>query len=67
MEIIKRVLRDEHPSTLTSIGSLASTFRKQGRWKEAEELEVAVMETTRKVLGEEHPHALIIMGNLAIT
>ncbi|OCK72799.1 hypothetical protein K432DRAFT_430890, partial [Lepidopterella palustris CBS 459.81] len=35
----KRVLGDEHPDTLLSMGNLASTYRNQGRWKEAEELE----------------------------
>ncbi|OCK74986.1 HET-domain-containing protein, partial [Lepidopterella palustris CBS 459.81] len=32
----KRVLGEEHPSTLTSMANLASTYRNQGRWKEAE-------------------------------
>ncbi|CAI0654807.1 unnamed protein product, partial [Colletotrichum noveboracense] len=32
------VLGQEHPDTLTSMANLASTFWKQGRWKEAEEL-----------------------------
>jgi hypothetical protein len=45
METFKRVLGEEHPSTLTSMANLASTYRNQGRWKEAEELEVQVMET----------------------
>ena len=43
----KKVLGAEHPSTLTSMANLASTYRNQGRWKEAEELEVQVMETSR--------------------
>ena len=34
--------------------NLASTYRNQGRWKEAESLEVQVMETRKRVLGEEH-------------
>jgi hypothetical protein len=36
----KMVLGQEHPDTLTSIGNLASTYLNQGRWKEAEDLEV---------------------------
>ncbi|KAH7271056.1 hypothetical protein B0J15DRAFT_389638, partial [Fusarium solani] len=51
-ETTKRVLGEEHPDTLTSIANLASIFRNQGRWKEAEELEVGVIETTKRVLGE---------------
>ena len=51
METRKRVLGEEHPDTLTSMANLASTYRNQGRWKEAEELEVQVMETRKRVLG----------------
>ena len=35
--------------------------------KEAEELEVQVMETRKQVLGEEHPDSLKSMANLAST
>jgi hypothetical protein len=45
METRKTKLRAGHPSTLTSIANLASTYWNQGRWDEAEELEVQVMET----------------------
>jgi hypothetical protein len=47
LEICSRVLGEEPPSTLTSMGNLASTYRNQGRWKEAEELKVHVMDTQR--------------------
>ncbi|KAF1828268.1 kinesin light chain [Decorospora gaudefroyi] len=62
METFKRVLGEEHPDTLTSIANLASTYSNQGRWKEAEELEVQV-----RVLGEEHPDTLTSINNLAFT
>src|SRR5204863_55681 len=57
----------EHPDTLTSIANLASTYWNQGRWEEAEELEVQVMETSSRVLGTEHPSTLTSMNNLAST
>ena len=38
-----------------------------GRWKEAEELEVQVVETRKRVLREEHPDALTSVHNLAFT
>ncbi|EED12700.1 kinesin, putative [Talaromyces stipitatus ATCC 10500] len=63
----KRVLGAEHPDTLTSMANLASTYRNQGRWKEAEELLVQVMETMTRVLGVEHPYTLSSMANLAST
>jgi hypothetical protein len=48
------------------MANLASTYRNQGRWKEAEELEVQVMETRKRVLGQGHPSTLSSMGNLAL-
>ena len=39
------------------------TYWSQGQWKEAEELQVLVMET-RQALGEEHPDTLTSMGDL---
>jgi hypothetical protein len=36
--IRKRILGDEHHSTLISMVNLASTYWSQSRWKEAEEL-----------------------------
>ncbi|KKA23702.1 kinesin light chain 1, partial [Rasamsonia emersonii CBS 393.64] len=36
MEARKKVLGEEHPATLASMANLASTYRNQGRWKEAE-------------------------------
>ena len=63
----EKVLGLEHPYTLTSMTNLASTYRNQGRWKEAEELFVQVMETSSRVLGLEHPDTLTSMANLAST
>ncbi|KAB8237922.1 uncharacterized protein BDW43DRAFT_321109 [Aspergillus alliaceus] len=37
----------EHPSTLISMADLASTYRNQGRWNEAEKLQAQVMETSK--------------------
>ncbi|KAL0929601.1 Kinesin light chain 5 [Colletotrichum truncatum] len=67
VRVREEYLGHEHPSTLTSMANLASTFWNQGRWKEAEELFVRVMETFKRVLGEEHPDTLKSMGNLAST
>ncbi|KAF2731804.1 kinesin light chain [Polyplosphaeria fusca] len=71
VETSSRVLGDEHPSTLTSMANLASTYRNQGRnqgrWTEAEQLDVQVMETSKRGLGDEHPNTLSSMANLAST
>jgi pentatricopeptide repeat protein len=67
IETFKRVLGAEHPDTLISINNLASTYRNQGRWKEAEEMFVQVIETGKRVLGAEYPETLISIANLAST
>ncbi|KAL4889182.1 hypothetical protein BDV59DRAFT_210483 [Aspergillus ambiguus] len=56
----KQMLGPEHPMTLTCTADLASTYWKQGRWKEAEELQL-------QVLGLEHPDTLTSMNSLAST
>ena len=38
METRKRVLKEEHPDTLTSMANLVLTYRNQGRWDETIEL-----------------------------
>jgi Cdc6-like AAA superfamily ATPase len=45
----------------------ASALYSDGRYREAEELEVQVMQTTKRVLGDEHPDTLTSMANLAST
>jgi Tetratricopeptide repeat len=47
-----QLLRQEHPSTLTSRANLASAYWNQGRWKEAEELEVQVWRRERGCWGK---------------
>jgi len=61
----KRVLGEEHPHTLTSMANLAATYRSQGQWKKAEELEVQVMQM--RVLGEKHLDTPTMANLTAIT
>ena len=63
----KILLGEDHPDTLNSMANLADLLFSQNRWKEAEELEIQVIEKRRRVLGEEHPDTLVIMHNLAMT
>jgi tetratricopeptide repeat protein len=51
MKTFQTKLGADHPSTLTSMANLASTYRHQGRWEEAEKLEIQVMETRKTKLG----------------
>jgi hypothetical protein len=65
LRITRVLLGDEHLETLTSMTSLAETYRDQVRWKKAEKLEVLVMGTSNRTLGKEHPQTLTSMANLA--
>jgi tetratricopeptide (TPR) repeat protein len=67
LEIDRRDLGADHPSTLSSMANLAAACRNQGRWDEAEELFVQVMETSKSKLGADHPSTLSSMANLAAT
>lgn len=57
----------EHISTLIAMGNLASTYWNEGRWKEAEVLQIQVLAAQQKTLGDDHPHALVTMTSLALT
>ena len=48
-------------------GIISKVYCNEGRWKEAEELEVQVMEMRKRVLGEEYPDTLASISNLAWT
>jgi hypothetical protein len=49
------------------MANLARTYWNQGKWNEAEQLEVQVLDMRKKLLGAEHPDTLMSMGNLAST
>jgi tetratricopeptide (TPR) repeat protein len=67
LEFSRRVLGQEHPDTLRSMGMLANTLMAQGDLNGAQELYEKVLEFSRRILGEEHPDTLGSMGNLAST
>jgi ankyrin repeat protein/nucleoside phosphorylase len=53
LEASERVLGNEHPDTLASVGSLASVLRDQGKYEEAEAMNRRALEAREKVLGNE--------------
>ncbi|KAJ6109292.1 hypothetical protein N7486_001526 [Penicillium sp. IBT 16267x] len=57
----------EGEQTLDSTAMLASVYRLEGRWEEAEQLFMQVVETSRTKLGVDHPNTLTSMANLAST
>jgi len=60
-------LGEENNLTLRSKALVADLYRNQGRWEEAEQLEVKVMETSWAKLSADHPSTLTSMANLAST
>ncbi|KAJ5887900.1 P-loop containing nucleoside triphosphate hydrolase protein [Penicillium taxi] len=63
----KELLGHENPKTLDSLSTLGLALILGGKWKDAEELQVQVMDTSKRVLGPEHPDTLTTMANLAVT
>jgi len=61
----KKLLGEDHPNALLIMNNLASMYEEQGKLKEAEELEVQVIEGSEKALGREHPFTLTSIANLA--
>ncbi|MGH8571307.1 MAG: FxSxx-COOH system tetratricopeptide repeat protein, partial [Gammaproteobacteria bacterium] len=64
-ELRRRVLGEEHPTTLTSANSLALNLRGLGQYEAARRLDEDTLTRRRRVLGEEHPHTLTSANNLA--
>ena len=65
LEVQRRVLGEEHPSTLLSMGDLALLYRNWGRFDKTEPLLVKVLELNIRVLGEDHPETQHTMRWLA--
>jgi hypothetical protein len=55
METRKRVLGQEHPSTLNAIANLAFTLNSQNRNKEAISLMETCFQLRTRILGAHHP------------
>ena len=55
LEVMRRVLGEEHPDTLISMNNLAHTWVVLGQSVRARKLVVPAVASARKVWGEEHP------------
>ncbi|KAJ5112223.1 hypothetical protein N7532_000268 [Penicillium argentinense] len=62
-----KLLGAEDEEALASTAMLAEACSLEGRWEEAEQLDVQVMETSKAKLGVDHPDTLMSMSNLAST
>ena len=58
MEMMKRVLREDHPHTLQIMDNLASTWKSLGREIEAWRSMEKCFEGRNQKLGADHPHTI---------
>jgi eukaryotic-like serine/threonine-protein kinase len=65
MEIRSRVLGSEHPSTLISMGNLASVYGLQQKYAQAEALFSKTVEIAGRKLGKENRYTLIVLSDFA--
>ena len=66
-EVLKRTGNIDSRRVDLTKNNLALAYQNQGRWKEAEELFVQVLETTKRALGQEHTDNLASMASLVLT
>ncbi|KAF8346193.1 hypothetical protein F5887DRAFT_1185023 [Amanita rubescens] len=59
-------LGKDHPDTLKTMTSLASTYHGQGRWNEAEKFEVEVLSILKGKMAVDHSFTLQVMHDLAL-
>ena len=64
MQMRNRVLGDEHPDTLLSMGNLAFTLQSQARHEEALALMKRCFQLREQILGEQHPVTLSSLNKL---
>jgi hypothetical protein len=61
----RRVLGEDHPSTLSSATNLADDLRALGEVQAARDLDQDTVARRRRVLGEDHTDTLFSVRNLA--
>jgi len=60
------VANEAHLETLTCMMNLMMSYVDQGRWNEAVNMQMKIMDPITAVLREEHPDSLMIMANLGV-
>ncbi|GMG13315.1 unnamed protein product [Aspergillus oryzae] len=65
--ILEADFQKEQENYINFIANIGKCLYSDGRWKEAEELGVHVLELSKQVLGPEHPDTLTSMADLAST
>lgn len=63
----RRLLEELHPDITISLNNLARLYDVQGRYQEAEELHLDVLDRWKEILGNEHPYIASTFSNLGGT
>ena len=66
MCIRDRALGPDHPDVAGSLNNLASLYRAQGRYAQAEPLYQRSLAIVDKALGPDHPHVAANLENMAV-
>ncbi|KAF9001699.1 P-loop containing nucleoside triphosphate hydrolase protein, partial [Cyathus striatus] len=61
------IVSEKLKSLLSIVQHLSDTYWYQGNWKDAEKLEIQLVEMRIRILGQEHPDTITSMANLAST
>ncbi|KAM0245503.1 hypothetical protein ACHAP5_005310 [Fusarium lateritium] len=62
----RQVLKEKHPDTIRSMAELGATYYAQGRYTEAQDIAIEVLEARQEVLGE-HPETIRSMADVGVT
>ena len=65
LAIEEKLLEEDHPSYITTLGHLALIYQRMGDYARAEPLYLRCRENDRRVLGEQHPDYATNLNNLA--
>jgi tetratricopeptide (TPR) repeat protein len=66
LDVKRRVLGNEHPSTLRTSNLLGVIYRNEGKYEEAETVLSSTLEARRRVMGMDHPDTLNNLSSLAL-
>lgn len=66
VETRRRVLGEDDPDLLPSMGSLVSLYESQGRFEESLPCRRELVHACRRVLGEQHPYTVGVISRMAI-
>jgi tetratricopeptide (TPR) repeat protein len=62
----KRLFTGDHPDVATGLNNLASLYKSQGKYSEAEPLYLEALAMSKRMLGTNHPTTITVRNNLQL-